>query len=172
LRLFVAVDLPDDVRVACAEWRDAVLAPRPALRPVADASLHVTLSFIGTRGGAEAEELAEALERCVRPTGGLALGAGRWLPPRRPSVLAVELDDTRGELKALQAAVAAAVDDREERPFLPHVTVARVRGGQRARPDPLPAPRALGFAAAALTLYRSHTAPGGAVYEPLWRRSL
>jgi 2'-5' RNA ligase len=159
------------VRAACARWRDTVVGPRPALRPVGDESLHVTLSFLGTRGAEEARDLAEALEGCARPAGGLAIGAGRWLPPRRPRVLALELDDTRGELGALQAAVADALGDREPRPFLPHVTVARVRGGQRVRPDPLPPAPPLAFAAAALTLYRAHTAPGGAAYEPLWRRT-
>jgi 2'-5' RNA ligase len=77
--------------------------------------------------------------------------------------------DTRGELGALQAAVARAVDDREERPFLAHVTVARVRSGERVRAEELPPPQRLNFDAAAITLYRSITAPSGAVYEPLWR---
>jgi 2'-5' RNA ligase len=172
LRLFVAVDLPDDVRAACAEWRDAVVGPRPALRPVADESLHVTLSFLGTRGAGEAEDLAGALAGAVRAGRGLVLAGAGWLPPRRPRVLALELEDPRGELGALRAAVASAVGDREARPFRPHVTVARVRGGQRVRPEALSPPPAVAFDAAALTLYRSHTAPAGAVYEALWRRQV
>jgi RNA 2',3'-cyclic 3'-phosphodiesterase len=172
VRLFVAADLPPAVRAACAAWRDAVLRDRPALRPVADPNLHVTLSFLGWRDAGVGEEVAAALAGVAAPARDLALGGARWLPPRRPRVLALEIDDRAGGLGRLRAAVAAAVEDEEPRPFLAHVTVARARGRERVRPEELPPPRPVGFDAAALTLYRSRPGPGGSVYEPLWRATL
>jgi RNA 2',3'-cyclic 3'-phosphodiesterase len=172
-RLFVAGDLPPAARGACAGWRDAAVDREPGLRPVADAALHVTLSFLGYRSAEAVQALAPGLERCVRPVEGLALGAPRWLPARRPRVLALELDDSAGGLGGLRAGVAAVTDDRERRPFLPHVTVARVRAGTRVRPrHPPPAPDVGRFALAALTLYRSHLGRAGARYEALWRADL
>ncbi len=55
----------------------------------------------------------------------------------------------------------------ERRRFLAHVTVARIgRNGPRQPPE-LPAPPAVSAAAASVSLYRSHTGPSGARYEPL-----
>jgi 2'-5' RNA ligase len=57
----------------------------------------------------------------------------------------------------------------EKRPFWPHVTLARVKKGER-RVAPLPdtpPPPSTPFAAARLTLYRSTLRPQGALYEPL-----
>jgi RNA 2',3'-cyclic 3'-phosphodiesterase len=172
LRLFVAADLPPPARAACARWRDEALVRAPELRPVADDALHVTLSFLGGRPAADVDGLARALEAVAAPARGLVLGGPRWLPARRPKVLALDLADPGGELARLRAAVVAAVADPESRRFLPHVTVARVRARERGRRTPLDPPPALGFAAAALTLYSSRTAAGGARYEALWRAEL
>ena len=88
-----------------------------------------------------------------------------------PRVLAVALEDRHGALGALQERVverlaAAGRHDPEARPYLPHVTVARVRSGTRPG-DALAAPPPLAFDGAAVTLYRSRLQPSGARYEPL-----
>jgi RNA 2',3'-cyclic 3'-phosphodiesterase len=171
-RLFVAAELPEEVVDALVRWR-----PRDdALRALAPESLHVTLAFLGWRDEAEIDVLGGLLDGLARPVGRLSVGGARWLPPRRPRVLAVELDDADGALAALQRDVAAAIHaavgwQPEKRPFLAHVTVARVRG--RARADDLRDPPALGpFAAPALTLFRSHLGSGGSRYEALARAPL
>jgi 2'-5' RNA ligase len=168
VRLFVAADLPDDVRAALAAWRP----DDGALRVVDAQGLHVTLCFLGWRDEARAEAIGAAAAACAAPVGPLTVQAGLWLPPRRPRVLAVRLDDPEGRLAALQqrvsdAMVRAAGHEPEARPFLPHVTVARVRRGARAPRGELAPPPALRFAPPALTLYRSHMSRDGARYEPL-----
>ena len=102
----------------------------------------------------------------------LSLGQALWLPPRRPRVVAVELVDVDSRLGRLQAAVAAALSaagfyQPESRPFLGHVSVARVGRGARVRPEPLAPPEPLRFDAEAVTLYRSRLERGGARYEAL-----
>ena len=93
-------------------------------------------------------------------------------------MLTVGIEDARGALTALQAAVSRRAGRRrrlqpEERAFLPHVTVARVRRGSRPLRRGLPAPPALpAFHWPSLTLYRSQLAPGGARYEALARVDL
>jgi 2'-5' RNA ligase len=172
VRLFVALELPADVRAALVAWRPA----DAALRPVADADLHVTLAFLGERSQAEARAVARVLAGVARPVGGLALGAPRWLPPRRPRVLAVELADADGALTALHYGLVGALGDAiafrpERRRFLPHVTVARVRSAP-AEVELVPPGGPAPFAAPALTLFRSRLSPGGARYEALERVAL
>jgi 2'-5' RNA ligase len=173
LRLFVAAELPDDVRAALAAWRP----DDPALRAVDDGGLHVTLCFLGWVDEARVDAIGAAATASASPVGELAVRDGLWLPPRRPRVLAVQLDDSDGRLGAVQEAVVRAMvevagHEPEARRFLPHVTVARVRRGARAPRGELPPPPALRFAPPALTLYRSHLSREGARYEPLARAPL
>ncbi len=173
-RLFVALELPGAASEALARWGELTAAERPALRLVRGEGLHVTLCFLGSHGIDEVPRIGEAC-RAAGGQGPVELSFGRavCLPPRRPRVLAVALDDSGGALGTIQAKLAAALVaagayEPERRPFLPHVTVARVRAGAgRIRADELPAPPALAFAGSAVTLYRSRLGGGGARYEPL-----
>jgi RNA 2',3'-cyclic 3'-phosphodiesterase len=176
-RLFIALDLPAPVVEALVAWRDAALDGRRELRPIAPEALHVTLCFLGWREEAAVAPLGALVEDCAGPVGGLALGTPLWLPRSRPRVLAVALEDPHGELLALQERVVRMLVDGgwyepEARPFLPHVTVARVRKDARLRAEPLTAPAPLAFAGAALTLYRSQLERSGARYAPQSRVSL
>jgi 2'-5' RNA ligase len=141
-------------------------------------SLHVTLCFLGTRPVDEAAAIGAAVVGCAAPVPGLGLRAAAWLPRRRPGVLAIDLDDAQGACAALQRSLArslAALGAYEpgRRRFRPHVTVARVRRGARVEDPAVPVLPALpAFAGAAVTLFRSELAPGGARYEALARAVL
>lgn len=176
VRLFVACELPDAARAALAAWGKEAAAGDRALRPLDSDSLHITLHFIGWQPLSRAESLAAALREGaagVTSPVRLRLGAALWLAPRRPHVLTCALEDPTGALGAIQAALAEPLarcaDDwrPEQRPFRPHVTVARVRRGDRPRPGTEPAPPAGDVTAAALTLMRSHLSAAGARYEAL-----
>jgi 2'-5' RNA ligase len=177
-RLFVALDLDDDARRALTGWRDAVFADHHGggdFRPVAPDALHVTLCFLGNQPLAEVDAIAAAC--AVSADGsirGLRLGGAVWLPRRRPRVLGVGIEDPVGALARVQAGLASALAAGgwyrpEQRPFLAHVTVARVVGDRRPRAAPtLTPPPGLELAAAdAVTLYRSHLSPRGSRYEAL-----
>lgn len=175
LRLFVALDLPDHARDSLLDWREVALRRISDLRPVAQEALHATLCFLGSRPASEVQAIAAACDDATRSAGAIAelsFAAGRWLPPRRPRVLAVELDDPAGALGRVQSAVSAALAQHgwyraEKRPFLAHVTVARVRARARVSATDLPAVPPLAFRAGAVTLYRSRLQPSGARYESL-----
>jgi 2'-5' RNA ligase len=173
-RLFAALDLPQPVRDALAAWAREVAGDRAELRLLAPEFLHVTLCFLGGRPEADVARIGELVAGCTRPAGGLRLGEAVWFAPRRPRVLAAAVLDAEGSLAALQRRVSDALAtgagfEPEGRPYSPHVTVARVRGGARVRAQALEPPPPLAFDGAAVTLYRSHPGRGGARYEPVSR---
>jgi RNA 2',3'-cyclic 3'-phosphodiesterase len=173
LRLFVALELPEPVRAALISWRDRALRGARAVRPLGAESLHVTLCFLGWRAAGDVQAIAAACRAVsAEPAPVLSLGGPRWLPPRRPRVLAVELHDRDGALTRAQARLSEVLAaggwyEPEKRPYLPHVTVARVARGGRAATDLPPPPGASPFSASMVVLYRSRLLRSGASYEAL-----
>jgi len=177
-RLFVALELPEQVRTALAAWGAGVAADvhgeRP-LRVLPPESLHVTLCFLGWRDEGHVEAIA-ALALGAVPVGApaprLALGAPAWLPRRRPRVLAVDLADDGGALAGLQAQVSDALEAGAG--FEPRDHARRARGAGAAsvrgrRGDAVPlAPVARGGAvrAARARGARGVGSPGPVFREP------
>ena len=177
-RLFVALELPADVREGFARWCADAVSRERGLRLLGAESLHVTLCFLGSRRVEEIDAISGALAAAAgEPVAPLSVGEPVWLPARRPRVLAVELCDEQGVLAAVQDRLADALSAggwyaREARPFLAHVTVARVARDKRVRSFELPSPPAQRFEGSVVTLFRSRLGPGGAQYEGLSRVAL
>ena len=179
-RLFVALDLPDEVREGIVAWQGRELTD-PALRPVRPESLHMTLVFLGYHPEKAIERIAEAaLNRGpgaqdparARAGRGAARKASTPVRARRPfggsggSAVAGGAAAGRGALlRAREAAILAPSDHRAGKAgeaWRPQAGLGgEVRqGGSRTavlRP----------FLAVRLTLYRSHLRPQGAEYIPI-----
>ena len=178
-RLFVALDLPEDVRSGIAAWGREELND-PALRPVPVEALHITLAFLGYRPEKEIPRLAELVAASAAPAPQVELRDPVAKPSLRQARL-FALPANSPATEALQAdlqerLVAGRFYEPEKRPFWPHVTVARVgresRGSKRpARvsrpPDGLPQELLQPFSGVRVTLYRSELQPQGAQYTPL-----
>jgi 2'-5' RNA ligase len=178
-RLFVALDLPDEIREGVAAWGREELSD-PALRPVAPESLHVTLAFLGNRPEGEIESIAVVVGESAGPAPWVELRDPEQRPPRgRARVYALPVLSPGTE--ALQAGLAQGLEQAgfyqpEERPFWPHVTVARVRPESRGSrrpavvsepPGKLPERLLEARICRRMTLYRSVLQPTGARYVPL-----
>jgi 2'-5' RNA ligase len=173
VRLFVALDLPDVLRGHLLGWGAHALSDIPGVRLQRPEAMHVTLCFLGEQPVAEVEAIAGAMHAAVGRRTELTLtpGAPIWLPARRPRVAAIEVADAGGDLAVLQAGVSAGLAgggwyEPERRPFLAHVTVARIgRNGPRQPPELPTPPPAVSAAGRSVSLYRSHTGASGARYE-------
>ena len=195
LRLFVALDLPEGFLDRLVDWQQQAFGERRDLRLLDRYSLHVTLAFLGYQAERDVERIREL---AFSETGGpfqLRATDLAEVPPRRPRLYALDLEDEGGKLGQWQAGLSERLQgggfyEPEKRPFWTHLTVARFkqterhrtsegargsRGGGKgpaSRPEPLPElPEDLlaPFEASRLTLYRSTLRPQGAVYEPLAR---
>lgn len=135
-RLFIALDLDDATRrelIALQQrWRTAG-ADVGWVRPE---GLHVTLVFLGETPADRAPEIASRLDACaaaVPPFEFRVAGWGVFGRPDRPRVLwaGVEAPPELGELqRALADSLRTAGFPLESRPFVPHVTLGRVRSSR------------------------------------------
>jgi 2'-5' RNA ligase len=126
-RAFVAVRVPEAVLDAVdARLADLVVPGRRTTR----AQWHLTLQFLGD--GAHVDEVAAALEGIsAAPDPARVGGAGAFPDARRALVFWLGL----AEGSALLAGLAGAVGERlaplgyeaDPRPFVPHLTLARLR---------------------------------------------
>ena len=179
VRLFVALDLPDELREGIVAWGREALAD-PALRSVAPESLHVTLAFLGHRYEKEVEEIAAVVRENAGPAPWVEVLDPEQRPPRgRARLYALPVLSPGTE--ALQAGVEQGLVEGgffkpEKRPFWPHVTVARVRPEERGSkrpavvsnpPGKLPEGLSEARICRRMTLYRSELKPTGARYVPL-----
>lgn len=169
MRLFVAIDFPDDIK----DQLSALKAEIPTARWVGRDQMHLTLFFLG-----ETERLPvakNALKAIKDAPFDLTIsGVGRFPPGDRkpPRVLWVGINP-QPALTNLQASVTTALTtigfQGEDRPFSPHLTLARLKTEQQS-------PETAQFLAAhqtfqtrsiqisAFTLYSSILSPGGARY--------
>jgi RNA 2',3'-cyclic 3'-phosphodiesterase len=187
-RLFVALDLPADVRDGLGEWQRAELRD-PTLRPSRAETLHVTLAFLGYHPEREVERIADAALGFNAAAPLITLRPEPVPVPRsRPRLYAIDADSD--ETVALQSEVERRLVDArmyepEKRDFWPHLTVARVRSekpppgrrrGKPARiarpPGPLPEVLLEPFRGVRVALYRSHLRPSGAEYESVAQTEL
>jgi 2'-5' RNA ligase len=179
-RLFVALDLPQDVRSGLVDWQRTALAD-PALRIVRPEALHVTLVFLGYQAEKDVRAIAKAafdtdaeapaVELKTEPVG---------VPPgKRPRLiaLAANSDETVALQRQIEERlVAGGFYEPEKRPFWPHLTMARVKpeapGSRkpaliRTAPHPLPEHMFRFFRPTRLVLFKSHLRRTGAEYEPM-----
>jgi RNA 2',3'-cyclic 3'-phosphodiesterase len=179
-RLFVALDLPQDVRAGLVDWQQTALAD-PALRVVRPEALHITLVFLGYQAEKDVKAIAKAALATDASAPAVELAADPvGVPPgKRPRLVALGANSE--ETVALQAGVeerlvAGGFYDPEKRPFWPHLTVARVRPEApksrkpaliRTQPHPLPEHMFRFFRPTRLVLFKSHLRRTGAEYEAM-----
>ncbi len=175
VRLFVALDLPRDV-IGSLETLLAALRPAARIAWSPPANLHITTKFIGWWPDERLEELKSALAAVPRP-GPLAIairGLGFFPNPRAPRVFwcGIEAPGLDRLATDTDRATAALGVESENRPFSPHLTLARIKDRIDMRPlqDAIAALPSLEFGryeARSFFLYRSQPGPKGSIYSKL-----
>jgi len=173
VRTFVAIDLPEAIRERARASQAALARAEGRLAIVDPANLHVTVKFLGEVDPAQIGPIGEALGAVTADPFDLTVGRAVCNPPRRARVIWCDVIDA-GE----SAAIARQVEDflspigfsRENRPFRPHVTLARVKEFHPSQcrevaslpPEPLGRCRV-----ASIKLKKSTLTHRGSIYEDL-----
>lgn len=182
MRLFVALEIPDALRVELERRAAAFQRGAPSARWVRPPGIHLTLSFWGEVDTGRLAEAEAGLRRAgaIHPVTRLALRGAGWFPPggaARVLWVGLEADHDLAPLAAAVAEVGKAVGApgaEETRPFHAHVTLARCqppwrRDAAERFVERFGPPLGESFEARELVLFRSRLQRGGAVYEAVAR---
>jgi 2'-5' RNA ligase len=177
VRLFVALDVAPEVRREVTRRLEPLRARAPRARWVDPQVLHLTLVFLGEVAEERVTGLQTALASAfaAHPPLDLAMAGGGSFPPGRPARV-LWLGVAGGPaLAALQRAVAAAVATPaagDDKPYHPHVTLARCDPPWRAADverfaTAFAGPIGEPFRVDRGVLVHSRLGPGGAKHAPL-----
>jgi 2'-5' RNA ligase len=175
MRLFTAIDLPPETRLRLERLLSA-LRPEALIKWSPLDNLHITTKFIGEWPESRLDELDSALAGLTpREPFEISVRELGWFPNERsPRVLwaGVHAGEALQELaKETEARLKALGIAEEERPFAPHLTLARIK-----RPVPLrrlqqrvaEQPADLGsFRARHFSLFRSDPGSNASIYRKL-----
>src|ERR1700760_1755731 len=173
MRLFIGIPLArnteNDLTAAVRQLRSEAMPV--SLRWSAPKSWHITLQFLGSATGPQYDCVVDRLRALRHGAVSIQLGALGIFD--RAGVLFAEVRVTP-QLLALQQLVTAVTAPcgfiPEDRPYHPHITLARRKGsgcGRELRDLKLQnrGPNLSGFTAEFFVLYESIPAPGGSRYE-------
>ena len=168
IRLFVGLELPEDVRHALGGLAGGV----PGADWIPAENMHLTLRFIGDVSEADAEDAHDALLRVRTPAFDLALhGVGHFSTGDELRALwaGVERNERLEQLRRnVDSALVRMGFPPEERRWRPHVTLARCAGAPALRAQAFLAHHALfragPFRVGHFTLFSSLRHGGGSSY--------
>lgn len=176
MRLFTGIAIPPLV-TSQVEQAVALLRPAAALRWTPAANLHITTKFIGAWPDERLQELQQALGT-VHVPGNLEITISRlgYYPnPHTPRVIFAGVRAAGLEVlnRAIEDTLARLGCAREDRPYSPHLTLAKIGRedirGLRERVASLHHSEFGVFTATSFNLYESNSGPAGSVYTRLGR---
>jgi 2'-5' RNA ligase len=183
IRCFIAVELPEEVKKGLIRLKKELERDEHKfVKWVAPGGIHLTLKFLGNIPSKRVTEITEAMGKATQGISRFHLeisGFGAFPSLRQARVFWVGIGGEIDKLSILQqnidSALAALGFTKEERPFAPHLTLARIRQGASTLEI-----RSFGELASstifedkyyieveAISLMRSQLTPAGAIYTCL-----
>lgn len=180
IRAFLAMDPPEEIlgEIGRIQGRLQRLI-RGELRWVRPEAIHLTLKFFGDIPESAVADIAAVVEPAAAGAAPFSLaigGAGVFPDQRRPRVLWLGMDGDVPRLLRIQQEIEGELGKigfpAEERPFRPHLTLARIKSPRGLTGLERALEKGEGYAAGEFTasgigLIRSELTPRGAVYTRL-----
>jgi len=187
LRAFIAIDVPPAVLDTIIRIQTRFKSLGLHASWVKPGNIHLTLKFLGETDPDRIPGIQNKLAETLSPFAPfqLSLGSvGVFPDTKNPRVLWVGLKDEEDALKTLQTGIEKALESigfpREQRPFSPHLTLARIQSsreikspkGKKELKNELDAINQEGidphpFDAGVIHLYESQLTPKGSIYTVL-----
>jgi len=137
MRIFVGIDLDTAVRSRISRFVEGLEGFAPDARWMHPKSLHITLKFIGEQKPERVDAVAERLRQITASAFEIRCGGYGFFPSAKvPRVFWIGIHGG-SHLEALAETIDARIAElgvsREDRPYSPHLTVAR-EGGRSGSP--------------------------------------
>ena len=196
IRAFLAVELSQELRAELAVVQQELkrrieleIKGYTRISWAQPASMHLTIKFLGDMDEPLIDPLSVAVEQAIANTRAVNVPLeqlGAFPRPHNPRVLWVgpsenwEQGAEATRLAEIHNAIEQACEGlnflRETKPFSPHLTLARIKMGERhigvalAKSGVLDRPLTLGpLAVESVVLMQSELTPAGSVYTKLWK---
>ena len=176
MRAFVAVELPDEARAALQNLQQTLAESQADVAWVKPQNLHVTMRFLGEIADGQRRDIETLLSRIAAGTTPFQTSfsmLGAFPSVSAPRVIWVGIEEGKEHLekiaKELEGGLRSLKIPSEDRAFVAHVTLGRVRSSKNRRelvermrsvawkaPDP--------FVSDHLTLFQSTLTPAGSIY--------
>ena len=173
MRTFVAVFPPPDIREALFRAARDLPASK-AFRLIGPEKLHLTLKFLGNVAEDDLSRVAQALEPLRgrhEPFEVSTSGFGGFPSERKARILWAGVGEGSGPLRAVALSVEDLLEPagfgREQRPYVPHLTLGRARGHGTKLDGASVSPRALRFSVSGVDLVESVPGERGVTYSVL-----
>jgi RNA 2',3'-cyclic 3'-phosphodiesterase len=175
MRVFIAIELPDQIRSGLAELESDLKPVTNSARWVAPESIHVTLKFIGEIPEQRLPAIDSALVGLSwKPFTVTVRGIGFFPGNRSPRVFwaGLEAASMEGLAERIDVRMEQLGFEKEKRAFRPHLTLARARemrihGSLVAASEKYANHNFGSFTADRYNLFQSTLKPTGAVYNKL-----
>ncbi|WP_321372158.1 RNA 2',3'-cyclic phosphodiesterase [uncultured Desulfuromusa sp.] len=177
VRLFVAIELPENLKKSLSEVVSSLAKSRVDVKWVKVENLHMTLKFLGDTDHDKLPEIIAALDTISRRQIPFTVNVSgyQFLPPREnPRILAVETDQQE-RLKRLAVIVQDYLekyDFSKEKRFKSHITLGRLKGttkNSKLKQLTECEKPAGSFPVQSVSLYKSILTPTGPIYKVLHR---
>lgn len=181
IRAFLALDPPENILRTIGDLQNRMKKfLKGEIRWVNPKGIHLTLKFFGNISAGDVPVIVDSLRPVTSVTRPFALeirSAGVFPNASRPRVLWLGMGGETARLVSLQAQIenvlAGAGFPKEDRPFRPHLTLARIKSpkglaGISNLLETRDGYEAGAFTGGGLTLFKSDLTPKGAVYSQLF----
>jgi 2'-5' RNA ligase len=175
-RLFYAVELPEEIKERLAPRVMSLRDLGPHVRPVGRTGFHLTLLFLGDQPNTALLEFGEIGRAAVAPARPctIALGPVGTFPRVSFLTLTGELETLAVISNVLKESCIPYLESPDDRPFKPHMTLARhktnIRPQEKERISGIFAEfGGFSWVADELILFESELTPKGAVYTVVER---
>jgi 2'-5' RNA ligase len=175
MRVFIAIEVPGEIRQRLASIQDQLRPSSSAARWVSTDSIHITLKFLGEISEDRRDDIDSALTGLTWLPMSIAVrGIGFFPGVRSPRILwaGVECPTMEGLASEVDTRLVEAGFDSEKRAFRAHLTLARTKetrleGALVKSAEPLRETEFGTFVANRFYLYQSTLKAGGSVYTKL-----
>jgi len=142
IRTFLSIPIPGEVHSLMDTLQNTVKSNGSKIGWIRKGNIHLTLKFVGDIPENDVDRVSSSIKNIITSASAINLkisGSGCFPKKERPRVLWLGIIGNLNPLQALVKNINCALDPlgypKEEKEYVPHLTLARIRYPQKHTPD-------------------------------------